>query len=1261
MASGSVSAISPGFIGREKLIARIARFRDSDEGRHLVLVGPTGWGKTALVKYLAHKWNCPVYHLREGNKSGVGAAPRAMLNSLAQQLFQRYGAELFQSGPKPSLDLKTGLTAGGSEVSTRVIFRHHGPNIGPPEPIPVAVTPLVTTGHSRVETEVLVETFDPAVTVNPADLLNAALLAPLEHLSNIRPSERVLVIIDALDEAVAGDGTGDCVLQVLPPVDAKHFPKNLRLLLTSKPGNHLSRFREKDCLDLRKDPSAAEENDSDARAYIKGRLRESRWVAALARVDSPRTKKFRADLWRKSERNFLYLHLFFEAIAAFHETAARDALARGGIAPSLDLDALPLPQDLDEIYRFFAIERIRKRRSTAEWRNLFAPALGVLAVAREPLSLEQITNIVRAAGYKDVGEEDISDVTFEIATFLDMESGPAGNLICLYHRDFGDYLTNPMRNRDFRIDGAKWHASFARFYKGSCKAWSDVRWPLKEDYHLRHLADHLDAAGDSDGLLELVAGPADNNAWADEHEARAGNLANFEDDLRLAWRHAQTTMNLVQQVRCALVLASLRSRAVALPVSLLVSLVEHDIWSIDRALGSARVLPRGWLRSVARTELVSLALRKQLPLTDDELNAAVDEAAGHAVAQVRARLLANLATRVPETLLPRLRDLCDQLPEDATGEPGVPYEEPVMFPRSETLAAVALRLCRIGRIDEAMAIVPSLRGRYPAVVLAPPVLQRLTEAQANRLQTTLNDKVPSAAAALLQGILASRLQGIAGDRLCTRALDMFVASPPTAHDEAIAALSAMAPFLSNHCLLKAIELARRDYRKALDALLARAAASQPASETIALLHRENSKQDYPRYYWRSLAALLEHADSPEVRTLVQAELDAAALPQADLCDGIEALLTCLPDELLHAALAAQPKWKSVNTWWVDKALAARLARAGRFKEALSVGRKRKAEFERRLRNPTRIDDEGFAELVSAIAREITDERWKSAALEEALSSVRAVADAYEHALALRELSKLAPDAVSPAMIHACLDRVAVPTIETEEALPGLLLSIASEPALLDRFAERSRHLPALNRPNVGSRFGRTTVSPRAEKLLDVAIRSTEPTRSLLIAEAFAVVESIEGIPRLQEAKIKDYLRKRLGDALARSGQPQNNSPKEEDSVPDIEADERNLLRAANLVSEAQISPEADPVRSSKAFCNAYTAASSIRDTQLREEVLRSLAPLWHLLFVQHRRAAAPQLGSSGYAMKAVPAVSRAERPTVETPLRRLRIEILDPR
>src|SRR5262252_7156466 len=39
----------------------------------------------------------------------------------------------------------------------------------------------------------------------------------------------------------------------------------------------------------------------------------------------------------------------------------------------------------------------------------------------------------------------------------------------------------------------------------------------------------------------------------------------------------------------------------------------------------------------------------------------------------------------------------------------------------------------------------------------------------------------------------------------------------------------------------------------------------------------------------------------------------------------------------------------------------------------------------------------------------------------------------------------------------------------------------------------------------------------------------------------------------------------------------------------------------------------------------------------------------------------PARGSSGEAMKAVPAVSRAERPTVETPQRRLRIEILYPR
>ncbi len=74
------------FVGRKWLIDEVARFKDSSDGRQLIIVGEPGSGKSTFAAYLAQTWNCPCHFIRVGHIQGVsGLDPRAFLISIGSQ------------------------------------------------------------------------------------------------------------------------------------------------------------------------------------------------------------------------------------------------------------------------------------------------------------------------------------------------------------------------------------------------------------------------------------------------------------------------------------------------------------------------------------------------------------------------------------------------------------------------------------------------------------------------------------------------------------------------------------------------------------------------------------------------------------------------------------------------------------------------------------------------------------------------------------------------------------------------------------------------------------------------------------------------------------------------------------------------------------------------------------------------------------------------------------------------------------------------
>src|SRR5207248_1914946 len=142
-----------------------------------------------------------------------------------------------------------------------------------------------------------------------------------------------------------------------------------------------------------------------------------------------------------------------------------------------------------------------------------------------------------------------------------------------------------------------------------------ARWAAHNGYAGRHLSTHLRAGGDQDGLFDLM----DDHRWYEVQDATDPSGAAYRHDVEQAWALAEAadeaavTLDgsiplLGREVRCALAIASLNSRAGNLPAELLVALVRAGQWTSGAAEAAARQI----LDPEARSSTL-LALAQEVP------------------------------------------------------------------------------------------------------------------------------------------------------------------------------------------------------------------------------------------------------------------------------------------------------------------------------------------------------------------------------------------------------------------------------------------------------------------------------------------------------------------------------------------------------------------------------------------------------------------------------------------------------------------------
>jgi len=564
------------FIGREWLVQKVASFCDNPEGRHLIIVGEPGSGKTALMAYLAEAWNAPRHFIRVGSKSGTtGVAPRAMLISIGAQLYQKYGQAIFRAPVGGKTSVNIGLAKNKTRVTGRFIQELYTLPFLPLPDRDVVVRVGAALGESKVVGERIGRLIDVTEALSEPELLHVTLLSPLQRLYELHKDEKVIIFIDALDESLSHPGPriGD----IIPRATDQSFPPNLRFVMTSRPEDYLAGFQSQDQLHL---SHYVDKTKKDIRNYIKHVMQASPINEIVATWQPEELKKYITDLESSSEDNFLYLYHYFNEIREFVQNG------------NTDLRQFSIPRGLDDIYRYFAVEKIRgilkdtlnfkvvdrpatslirqweqipgvenievdgldvtvtasdsdlvvskllklawqssidivdehiviqKGTQPDRWENICLPVLGVMAVVYEAVSPAQIAALVAVKlGY-------VKSIVAALKQFLDETH--EGGRYQLYHRSFAEYLLDDNRNRDFPLDESLYHNKISKYY------WINFKnnWDSCDRYGLNHLAKHLYRSGNHALLEKLIS-----RDWFQARYKRGGYLyAGFLEDVNLSWQ-----------------------------------------------------------------------------------------------------------------------------------------------------------------------------------------------------------------------------------------------------------------------------------------------------------------------------------------------------------------------------------------------------------------------------------------------------------------------------------------------------------------------------------------------------------------------------------------------------------------------------------------------------------------------------------------------------------------------------------------------------
>jgi hypothetical protein len=390
--------------------------------------------------------------------------------------------------------------------------------------------------------------------LNGQEAFNCVVLDPLRTIYQDGFKQPIVILVDALDEALAAL-THAKIVDLL--AGAHGLDDRVRFILTSRPEVRVeNRFPTADTLSL-SDPVHGDDNNRDVRDLVELRLAQDAALKSKAAVlPADKAATLLDNISSKADGNFQYVTFLLTAVAANQQSLA---------------DLAGLPAGLDGLY-FESLRRV-VALGNKDWATVYQPFLGVLSVAREPLTLVLLqTFTASATGLWNVYTDLIQFVEAAPESALAGERpGSAGDRYRLYHSSLIDFLHRQQLaiNRNgqrkilantYFVEPTQWHAQIVSSSVRSASDWSQVDWRSVPHYAFRHLVAHLYQLRKNNGYEPKLHALLEDRSFIDHHLAILGKpylllgdlrlglrLALEQDDLAQAWNHIREYRRVVRE------------------------------------------------------------------------------------------------------------------------------------------------------------------------------------------------------------------------------------------------------------------------------------------------------------------------------------------------------------------------------------------------------------------------------------------------------------------------------------------------------------------------------------------------------------------------------------------------------------------------------------------------------------------------------------------------------------------------------------------